>query len=108
MSKKELLSDIVLARNGLTIENVFGEVAWAMLQELQAHDVIVACGNGPVRSFHGGFIENAKLVIRCNRYLKDISSEERRGSEKDWSQMRCAIRVSPWRRVQKSWTEVFA
>ena len=76
MSKKELLSDIVHARNGLTIEKVFGEVAWAKFQELQAHDVIVVCGNGPVRSFHGEFIENAKLVIRCNHYLNNTSRKD--------------------------------
>ena len=66
MSKKQLLSDIVLENNGLGIESVFGEVAWEKFLELQPDDEIVVIGNGPVCSFHGEYIDNAKMVIRCN------------------------------------------
>ena len=79
MSKKQLLSDIVLA-DGLGIESVFGEVAWERFLELQQDDEIVVVGNGPVCSFHGEYIENAKMVIRCNHYSENgnTSSEEGR------------------------------
>ena len=77
MSKKQLLTDIVCA-DQLSIERVFGEVAWEKFLELQPDDEIVVIGNGPVCSFHGEYIENAKMVIRCNHYSEQTSSEEGR------------------------------
>ena len=79
MSKKQLLSDIICA-DQLGIERVFGEVAWEKFRELQPDDEIVVIGNGPVCSFHGEYIENAKMVIRCNHYSEHgkTSSEEGR------------------------------
>ena len=76
MDKKDLLSQIIYD-DALKIEKVFGERAWAVFKELQPDDRIVVVGNGPVdnRSTHGEFIESAKLIIRCNHYLKDVQSD---------------------------------
>ena len=76
MDKKDLLSEII-DDEALRIENVFGESAWDWFKDLQPDDHIVVVGNGPVdnRSTHGQFIDSAKLIIRCNHYLKDVQSE---------------------------------
>ena len=75
MSKKQLLLDIWDSKSGLSIENVFGEAAWAKFEELQPNDVIVVVGNGPVSSLaHGDYIDSAKLVMRCNRYSQFTNS----------------------------------
>ena len=70
MSKKRLLSDIVCA-DQLSIERVFGKVAWETFLELQPDDEIVVIGNGLVCSSHGEYIEDAKMVIRCNHYSEN-------------------------------------
>ena len=67
MSKKQLLT-VVVGAEQLSIAKVFGEVAWQTFGELQPDDEIVVVGNGPVCSFHGEYIEDAKMVIRCNHY----------------------------------------
>ena len=67
-TKKELLSDIVFCENGLSIENVFGDAAWQKFAQLTQDDEIVVVGNGPVSSCHGAYIDNAKMVVRCNHY----------------------------------------
>ena len=79
MSKKQLLSDIMWA-DQLSIGRVSGEVVWGKFLELQPDDEIVVIGNGPVCSFHGEYIENAKMVVRCNHYSEHgkTSSEEGR------------------------------
>ena len=65
MSKKHLLSDIVLANHGFAIESVsFGEVDWGKFLELQPDDEIVVVGNGSVRSFHGEYIQHTHTVTR--------------------------------------------
>ena len=75
MSKRQLLLDIWCSKSGLSIENVFGEAAWAKFEELQPNDVIVVVGNGPVSSLvHGAYIDSAKLVMRCNHYSQFTSS----------------------------------
>ena len=79
MSKKQLLSDIVLSKSGLGIENVFGQAAWAQFEELQPNDGIVLVGNGPVPSHdYAEYIETAKLVVRCNHYSMFTTSDEGR------------------------------
>ena len=69
-TKQELLSDIVSCKNGLSIENIFGNDAWQKFQELRRDDEIVVVGNGPVgeSSQFGAYIDRAKMVIRCNHY----------------------------------------
>ena len=76
MDKKDLLSKII-NDEALRIEKVFGESAWAVFKELQQDHRIVVAGNGPVdpNSTHGEFIESAKLIIRCNHYLRDVESD---------------------------------
>ena len=69
MSKQQLLFDIWGSKSGLSIENVFGQAAWAKFEERQPGDDIVVVGNGPVSSLlHGEYIDSAKLVMRCNDY----------------------------------------
>ena len=75
MSKKQLLADIVSSKFGLGIESVFGLVAWQKFQELQPYGEIVAVGHGPVCSCHGEYMDNAKMVIRCNHYSEVTSSK---------------------------------
>ena len=75
--KKNLLMDIVTS-DQLTIELVFGKAAWEKFLELQPDDEIVVVGNGPVCSFHGEYIENAKMVMRRNHYQEQTSSGEGR------------------------------
>jgi hypothetical protein len=70
MPKSEILWEIINADNGLSIENVFGEIAGAKFLGLQADDVIVVCGNGPVSYAYGAEIDSAKLVVRCNHWKK--------------------------------------
>ena len=65
----------IVTSDQLTIELVFGKAAWEKLQELQPDDEIVVVGNGPVCSYHGEYIENAKMVMRCNHYQEQTSSE---------------------------------
>ena len=77
MSKKQLLTDIVCA-DQLSIDRVFGEVAWEKFLELQPDDEIVVIGNGPVRSQHGEYIEKAKMAVRCNHYSESWKIEEGR------------------------------
>ena len=101
--KKNLLMDIVTS-DQLTIELVFGKAAWEKFLELQPDDEIVVVGNGPVCSYHGEYIENAKMVMRCNHYQEQTSSGEGR---RKWFKMRCAIRLSPWSRAQNITTAVF-
>ena len=62
----------------LTIELVFGKAAWEKFQELQPDDEIVVVGNGLVCSHHGEYLENAKMVTRCNHYQKQTKSGEGR------------------------------
>ena len=79
MSKKQLLIDIWCGNCGLNIENLFGEAAWELFDELQPNDDIVVVGNGPVSSLaHGAYIDSAKLVMRCNRYLQFSNSAQGR------------------------------
>ena len=69
MSKQQLLFDIWCSKSGLSIENVFGQAAWAKFEERQPGDDIVVVGNGPVSSLlHGEYIDSAKLVMRCTDY----------------------------------------
>ena len=75
--KKNLLMDIVTS-DQLAIELVFGKAAWEKFLELQPDDEIVVVGNGPVCSYHGEYIENAKMVMRCNHYQKQTKSGEGR------------------------------
>ena len=75
MSKRQLLLDIWSSNSGLSIENLFGEAAWAQFEEIQPNDDIVVVGNGPVSSLvYGAYIESAKLVMRCNRYSQFTNS----------------------------------
>ena len=101
--KKNLLMDIV-ASDQLTIELVFGKAAWEKCLVLQPDDEFVVVGNGLVCSYHGERIDSAKMVMRCNHYQKQTKSGEGR---RKWFKMRCAIRLSPWQRVQKITTAVF-
>ena len=74
MSKQQLLSDIWCSNSELSIENVFGQTAWAKFKELRPGDDIVVVGNGPVSSLrHGEYIDSAKLVMRCNDYSEFTS-----------------------------------
>ena len=77
--RKNLLPDIVTS-DQLTIELVFGKAAWEKCQELQPDDEIVVVGNGPVCAYHGEYIENAEMVMRCNHYQKQTKSGD--GSQK--------------------------
>ena len=63
--KKNLLMDIVTS-DQLTIELVFGKVAWEKFLELQPDDEIVVVGNGPACSYRGERIDSAKMVMRCS------------------------------------------
>ena len=75
--KKNLLLDIV-ASDQLTIELVFGKAVWEKFLEFQPDVEIVGVGNGPVCSYNGEYIENAKMVMRCNHYQKQTKSGEGR------------------------------
>ena len=75
MSKRQLLLGIWYGNSELSIENLFGEAAWALFAELQPNDDIVVVGNGPVSSrAYGAHIDSAKLVIRCNNYKQFTNS----------------------------------
>ena len=75
--KKKLLTDIVF-EDQLSIEMVFGKAAWDKFLELRPDDDIVVVGDGLARSFRGEYIENAKMVMRCNHYQKRTQSGEGR------------------------------
>ena len=105
MSKKQLLTDIIFA-DQLSIERVFGEVAWEKLLELQPDDEIVVIGNGLVCSFHGGYIENAKMVIRCNHYSENDKNSSEEGRRKIGSKCDVQFMCLHGYQFEKKWIAV--
>ena len=73
--KRRLLANISEGRDGFCMEEVFGANAWQKFESLHKDDEIVVVGNGPVKSFYGGHIDKAKMVIRCNNYRQFIKKE---------------------------------
>ena len=83
--KKQLLHDIIHCRDGLEIENLYGQDVWNVFQTLlggNPESEIVVCGNGPVAqtSKYGGEIDRANMVIRCNNYLAIHGDEAARAA----------------------------
>ena len=73
--KRKLLANISEGRDGFRMEEVFGAKAWQTFEKLHEDDEIVVVGNGPVKSFHGQYIDKAKMVVRCNDYRQFINKE---------------------------------
>ncbi len=75
MSKRQLLLDIGCSIFGLSIENLFGEAAWAKFEELHPDDDIAVVCTGPLSSLvYCAFTDFAKLVMCCNCYSLFTSS----------------------------------